>query len=30
VDEAEAEIQAFRRYMMRFLPRALAPHGLLP
>jgi glycerol-3-phosphate dehydrogenase len=30
VDEAEAEIQAFRRYMSRFLPRALAPHGLLP
>ncbi len=28
--EAEEQLQVFRRYMTRFLPRALAPHGLLP
>jgi glycerol-3-phosphate dehydrogenase len=27
---AEAELEAFHRYMARFLPRALAPQGLLP
>jgi glycerol-3-phosphate dehydrogenase len=30
VDEAEAQLEAYRGYMKRFLPRAMAPHGLLP
>jgi hypothetical protein len=30
VVEAEAQLEAYRDYMERFLPRALAPHGLLP
>jgi glycerol-3-phosphate dehydrogenase len=30
VDEGEAQLESFRDYMTRFVPRALAPQGLLP
>jgi glycerol-3-phosphate dehydrogenase len=29
-EEGEAQLEAIRHYMTRFVPRALAPHGLLP
>ena len=30
VDESEAQLEGYRDYMKRFIPRAMAPHELLP
>ena len=30
VDESDAQLEGYRDYMKRFIPRAMAPHELLP